>query len=162
MLEASLDVSSIAGGTFTPGERITGATSGAKGTILYIEGSDLLNIREDKGAFTQGETIDNGSGVTATVDVVTSDRLEYLAEANREIVRLSAVIPSEEQKELELLLAAHIACMKEPYPVSEREGDVSITLAKWGSHSSPFAARYEERIKRFRDPGPHILPRPVT
>lgn len=54
-------------GTFAVGEVITGATSTAKGTILYKD-PDFLTIRKTTAAnFTSGETVTGGtSGATAT------------------------------------------------------------------------------------------------
>lgn len=59
---------SIAGGSFVAGQTITGQGSGATGTVLNVqEGVSRIYYKAVSGTFTAGETISNGSGVTATI-----------------------------------------------------------------------------------------------
>jgi hypothetical protein len=62
---------SLGGGSFIVGNTITGGTSGATGTIVNVQASTNKIYYKSTNAFdfTVGETISNGSGVTATIDV---------------------------------------------------------------------------------------------
>lgn len=59
----------LTGGTFAPGDTITGGTSGAAVTVVSDDGAGNMVTKDqiDGISFTVGETIDNGSGVTAVV-----------------------------------------------------------------------------------------------
>ena len=60
---------SLSGGSFSEGETITGSISGATGVIWNVQaGVNKLYYKiATGGPFQVGETIDNGSGVTATI-----------------------------------------------------------------------------------------------
>lgn len=59
---------SILGGSFSAGQTITGATSGATGTVLNVQGGvSRVYYKAVTGTFQAGETISNGSGVTAVI-----------------------------------------------------------------------------------------------
>jgi len=59
---------SILGGSFSAGQTITGATSGATGTVLNVqEGVSRVYYKAVSNTFQAGETISNGSGVTAVI-----------------------------------------------------------------------------------------------
>jgi len=57
-------------GSFTSGEAITGATSGAKGTIVEYTGGDLFYIQDDSTGFepfVSGETVTGSTGNTSSL-----------------------------------------------------------------------------------------------
>jgi hypothetical protein len=59
---------SIIGGSFSPGQTITGQTSGATGTVLSSqEGVSRIYYKATALTFQAGETISNGSGVSAVI-----------------------------------------------------------------------------------------------
>lgn len=62
-----LDYNTLAGGTFTPGDTITGLTSGATGIVATDNGVNEMTLSSVAGVYQVGETISNGSGVTAVV-----------------------------------------------------------------------------------------------
>jgi hypothetical protein len=61
----------ISGGSFIVGNTITGGSSGATGTIVNVQAATNKIYYKSTNAFdfTVGETISNGSGVTATIDL---------------------------------------------------------------------------------------------
>lgn len=58
--------SSLSGGTFSAGDTITGATSGATATVVTDNGSNSMTIKSVNGIFSGGESFSNGTGVSAT------------------------------------------------------------------------------------------------
>ena len=66
-----LTYTSIAGGSFVVGNTITGSSSGATGTIVNVQAATNKIYYKSTNAFTftVGETISNGAGVTATIDL---------------------------------------------------------------------------------------------
>ena len=89
LTESQLTLTVGATGSFTNGEKITGATSGVVSTIKAIPSSTTLTILVPSGTFTDGETITGGtSGATTTVTSTGSDAtISWLSE-NAEIALL--------------------------------------------------------------------------
>ena len=91
--ESLLTLTVGATGSFTNGEKITGATSGVVSTIKAIPSSTTLTILVPSGTFTDGETITGAtSGATTTVTSTGSDTtISWLSE-NAEIALLYATL----------------------------------------------------------------------
>ena len=90
-----------------------------------------------------------------------TDRQYYLDQANRWVTKRASVIPADEQAEVELLLAAHLACFKEPYPADFRTADVSMQIAAvpdFGELQTPFGARLIEKMKGYKGAGFRTFP----
>ena len=89
LIESQLTLTVGATGSFTNGEKITGATSGVVSTIKAIPSSTTLTILVPSGTFTDGETITGAtSGATTTVTSTGSDAtISWLSE-NAEIALL--------------------------------------------------------------------------
>jgi plastocyanin len=66
-MSGTITVSAYSGSTFSSGDTITGASSGASATSTFVGDYIFRAASVTGGPFTDGETIDNGSGVTATV-----------------------------------------------------------------------------------------------
>lgn len=62
-----LDYNTLAGGIFNVGNIITGASSGAIGTVVTDNGVNQMTLSGVAGTFVVGETITNGLGVSAVV-----------------------------------------------------------------------------------------------
>jgi hypothetical protein len=91
--ESLLTLTVGATGSFTNGEKITGATSGVVSTIKAIPSSTTLTILVPSGTFTDGETITGTtSGATTTVTSTGADTtISWLSE-NAEIALLYATL----------------------------------------------------------------------
>ena len=91
--ESLLTLTVGATGSFTNGEKITGATSGVVSTIKAIPSSTTLTILVPSGTFTDGETITGAtSGATTTVTSTGADTtISWLSE-NAEIALLYATL----------------------------------------------------------------------
>jgi len=64
----SMLYTSPAGGSFSPGQTITGAVSNATATVLNVQESfDRIYLKVTSGTFQVGEEFSNGAGVTANV-----------------------------------------------------------------------------------------------
>jgi len=89
LTESQLTLTVGATGSFTNGEKITGATSGVVSTIKAIPSSTTLTILVPSGTFTDGETITGAtSGATTTVTSTGADTtISWLSE-NAEIALL--------------------------------------------------------------------------
>ena len=89
LTESQLTLTVGATGSFTNGEKITGATSGVVSTIKAIPTSTTFTILVPSGTFTDGETITGAtSGATTTVTSTGSDAtISWLSE-NAEIALL--------------------------------------------------------------------------
>ena len=91
----------------------------------------------------------------------TSDRQYYLDQANRWVTKRAAVIPADERPEMELLLAAHLACLKEPYPISFQTLDVRAQIAALpdlGPTATPFGAQVQEKMRGYQRAGWRTFP----
>jgi phage tail sheath protein FI len=87
-LVTTIDYSALAGGTFVAGETITGATSGATAEIVTDSGTQLTVINL-VGSFDAAETIDNGTGVTATADTIVEGNGGLLIENEEQFENLT-------------------------------------------------------------------------
>jgi hypothetical protein len=93
LTESLLVLTVGATGSFTNGEKITGATSGVVSTIKALPSSTTFSILVPSGTFTDGETITGAtSGATTTVTSTGSDTtISWLSE-NAEIALLYATL----------------------------------------------------------------------
>lgn len=70
---AFITTTGLSGGTFSPGDTVTDTTTGATGEILSCTTNTMYIIYTSSGlTFDPTNTIDNGTGVTATIDTVTA------------------------------------------------------------------------------------------
>jgi hypothetical protein len=68
--DTNFQISSVVGGSFNPGDTVTGSISGATAVVWAVPPTVFpsLVVGAVVGGFIPGETIDNGIGVTATLD----------------------------------------------------------------------------------------------
>tara|TARA_R110000744_G_scaffold234322_1_gene352167 strand:- start:180 stop:1031 length:852 start_codon:yes stop_codon:yes gene_type:complete len=89
LIESQLTLTVGATGSFTNGEKITGATSGVVSTIKAIPSSTTLTILVPSGTFTDEETITGAtSGATTTVTSTGADTTVSWMSENAEIALL--------------------------------------------------------------------------